>query len=72
MLEYIKTSNKTEIKIESYPKWKPDHIIPVSSFNLKIEDEQKKCFNYKNIQILSKHDNRVKNKYFIASETSAT
>ena len=70
LLEYLKSTNKSNIDIELYPEWEPDHIIPICSFNLKNIDNQKKCFNYKNIQVLSKDNNRIKNKY-IASETSA-
>ena len=62
LLEYLKSTNKSSIDIESYPEWEPDHIIPICSFNLKNNNEQKECFNFKNLQVLSKHDNRVKNK----------
>jgi hypothetical protein len=62
LLEYLKSINISGIDIELYPKWEPDHIIAIYNFNLKNENEQKKCFNFKNLQVLSKHDNRVKNK----------
>lgn len=32
--------------------WHIDHVIPCSSFNLLDEEEQKKCFNYTNLQPL--------------------
>jgi hypothetical protein len=60
LLEYLTSINISSVEIELYPSWEPDHIIPVSSFNLKDINEQKECFNFKNLQILSKHDNRVK------------
>jgi hypothetical protein len=42
----------------------------IYNFNLKNENDQKKCFNFKNLQVLSKHDNKVKNKN--VSEANAT
>jgi len=33
-------------------QWHIDHIIPCCKFNLSIPEEQKKCFNYKNLQPL--------------------
>jgi hypothetical protein len=41
-----------------------DHIRPCCSFNLKDEEEQKKCFHYTNLQPLWAKDNLSKgNKY---------
>jgi hypothetical protein len=40
--------------------WEVDHIIPCSSFDLTIEDNIYKCFNYKNTQPLYKSLNRSK------------
>jgi hypothetical protein len=37
-----------------------DHIIPCIKFNLKNEDEQRKCFHYTNLQPLWKIDNLKK------------
>ena len=37
--------------------WHIDHIIPCSSFDLTKEDEQRKCFNYTNLQPLWWIDN---------------
>jgi len=34
-----------------------DHIRPCSSFNLKDEEEQRQCFNWSNLQILSAKEN---------------
>lgn len=41
-------------------KWNIDHIIPVSSFNLTLEDQQRKCFHYSNLQPLWFMDNMRK------------
>lgn len=40
--------------------WEIDHIQPVSSFDLTMPKEQKKAFNYKNLQPLIKKENRLK------------
>ena len=40
-----------------------DHIIGICNWNLDNLEEVKQCFNYKNIQILSKQDNKTKKKY---------
>lgn len=40
--------------------WEIDHIRPCSSFNLEDPEEQRKCFNYKNLQPLWAKDNMIK------------
>lgn len=40
--------------------WHIDHIKPCSSFNLEDPEEQKKCFNWSNLQILTAEDNMSK------------
>lgn len=42
---------------DNYGEWHIDHIIPCSSFNLSILEDQKKCFHYTNTQPLWKIDN---------------
>ena len=37
---------------DNYGKWHIDHIKPCASFDMSIEKEQKKCFNYLNLQPL--------------------
>ena len=55
--------------------WDIDHITPCSSFNLVLEEEQKKCFNYINLQplcsrvnIYDKRDNIPNKETFEALE----
>jgi len=51
-----------DFDIESYKgsEYHVDHIKPCSSFNLKDEDEQRKCFHYTNLQILTAKANLEK------------
>jgi hypothetical protein len=37
-----------------------DHIIPCASFDLTKPEEQLKCFNWSNLQILTAHENMSK------------
>lgn len=55
-----------EFDINNYSgrKYHIDHIIPCSLFDLTKEEEQKKCFNYTNLQILSAKENLQKSNKF--------
>lgn len=44
-------------------EWHIDHIRPCASFDLSKASEQKKCFNYSNLQPLWAKDNLSKNRY---------
>ena len=43
-----------------YRGWHIDHIIPISYFDLSDPEQQKLCFNYRNLQPLWWKDNRKK------------
>lgn len=45
---------------DNYPEWEVDHIKPITSYDLTKLEQLLECFNYKNLQPLWKHDNRVK------------
>ena len=45
---------------DNYGTWHIDHIIPCSYFDLTIEENQRICFNYQNLQPLWALDNHVK------------
>ncbi len=45
---------------KNHGMWYIDHIYPISKFNLLEEDQQRKCFHYKNLQPLWKPENLEK------------
>ena len=54
----------TDFDIETYSgrEYHIDHIIPCSSFNLEYIEEQRKCFHWSNLQILTATKNLQKGK----------
>lgn len=59
---YLESKFTEGITWDNYGKqgWVIDHIIPCRSFDLTKIEEQKKCFNYKNMQPLWNTDNQKK------------
>lgn len=55
----------TDFDIENYSgkDYHIDHIKPCASFDLTDPEQQRKCFHYTNLQILTAHENLRKNKY---------
>lgn len=49
--------------------WHIDHIIPCASFDLSLEENQRKCFHYTNLQPLWAKDNLSKGKKIIYETT---
>lgn len=61
---YLESRFKKNMTWDNYGKWHIDHIKPISKFDLTIEEEQKKCFHFTNLQPLWALDNiRKSNKY---------
>ena len=48
------------MSFSNYGQWHIDHIRPCASFDLSNPEEQKKCFNYTNLQPLWARENRIK------------
>jgi 5-methylcytosine-specific restriction endonuclease McrA len=40
--------------------WVVDHIVPCASFDMSKPEQQRECFNYKNLQPLCSVENNVK------------
>lgn len=67
--EYISSMFSEGMSWDNYGEWHLDHIRPCSSFDLSNPDEQKECFNYKNLQPLWAIDN-LKKAYKYEVQTS--
>ena len=63
--QYLEYSFTSEMSWDNYGTyWEIDHIKPIDSFDLNIEENLYKCFHYLNTQPLEKTKNREKsNKY---------
>jgi len=59
--EHLQKQFKDSMFWSNYGKWHIDHIKPCASFDLSKASEQKKCFNYKNLQPLWAIENFIKN-----------
>jgi len=57
---YIQKQFKKDMTWNNYGKWHIDHIRPCASFDLSKPEEQRKCFNYKNLQPLWGKENQSK------------
>ena len=60
---HLQSKFQPGMSFSNYGKWHIDHIRPCVSFNLSKPKEQRKCFNYKNLQPLWAYDNLSKNRY---------
>lgn len=58
--QHLEDQFQPEMTWNNYGKWHIDHIKPCSLFDMTKESEQKKCFNYKNLQPLWAEDNLKK------------
>jgi hypothetical protein len=58
--KYLESQFTKGMSWDNYGKWHIDHIKPCASFDLSKESEQRKCFNYKNLQPLWANENLSK------------
>ena len=45
--------------------WHIDHIIPCNAFDLNDENEQRRCFHFKNLQPMYPKDNIIKSDDYV-------
>jgi hypothetical protein len=64
LMGYLASSFQEGMSWENFGEWHIDHIKPCLLFNLDDQEEQKKCFNYTNLQPLWKIDNLKKGTSF--------
>ena len=56
--DYLQLKFDVNMTWENYGSyWHIDHIIPCSAFDLSIEENQRNCFSYTNLQPLEKYEN---------------
>ena len=60
--QHLEKQFKMGMSWNNYGKWHIDHIRPCASFDLSKPSEQKKCFNYTNLQPLWAEENLKKPK----------
>lgn len=67
--KYLESKFQPGMNWQNHSKtgWHIDHIIPCSSFDLTIPEEQKKCFHYTNLQPLWAKDNLSKGNKILAT-----
>jgi hypothetical protein len=65
LIKYIESLFLEDMSWDNYGKWHIDHIRPCSSFDLSDNEQQKICFNYKNLQPLWAEDNLKKSDKWI-------
>jgi len=60
--QHLQTQFKKGMNWKNYGKWHVDHIIGCCNFDLSKPEEQRKCFNYRNLQPLWAIENWSKKK----------
>ena len=58
---HLEKSFDDKMSWDNYGEWHIDHILPCTYFDLRNEDEQRKCFHFSNLQALWRLDNIRKN-----------
>lgn len=58
---YLEKQFTKEMSWDNYGSyWQIDHMLPCASFDMSLEEEQRKCFHYTNLQPLTCQENREK------------
>lgn len=60
LMAHLESGFTEGMSFDNYGRWHVDHVIPCAKFDLTKGKEQKKCFNYKNLQPLWAFDNMSK------------
>ena len=58
--QHLENQFKDGMSWKNHGEWHIDHIKPCASFNMKDPEQQKECFNYKNLQPLWAEENMSK------------
>lgn len=60
LIRHLEKQFKPGMTLQNYGEWHIDHIKPIVKFDLKNENELRKCFHYKNLQPLWAIENMKK------------
>jgi hypothetical protein len=66
LMRYLENKFLPGMSCDNYGKWHIDHIVPCCLFDLSKPEEQRRCFNYTNLQPLWAVDNMRKNGRMVA------
>jgi len=58
--QHIESQFKEGMNWDNHNEWHLDHIVPCSSFDLTIPEQQQRCFHYSNLQPLWAFENLFK------------
>jgi hypothetical protein len=67
--DYVESKFQEGMTWENYGEWHIDHIIPCSSFDLSVDEQQARCFHFSNMQPLWAVDNMKKGSKLFCSHS---
>lgn len=60
LMAHLESKFKPGMSFANHGEWHIDHIIPCSAYDLTDPEQQKECFNWRNLQPLTARENMMK------------